>query len=228
MIPIGDDIRLRRAPVITGALLGACVVVFIWQLGLEPRQQERAVLAFGLVPALITGRAQLPPALAVIPPALTVVTSMFMHGSWAHLAGNLLYLAIFGSKVEDRLGRGRFLLFYLGCGAAAAAAQILPDPGSRTPMIGASGAISGVLGAYLVLFPRANVVVFIPFSVMFIHHIQAVWMLGLWFFLQLLSALFGPGMGDGVAWYAHLGGFIAGAFLALPLRKRRARYGPWG
>jgi membrane associated rhomboid family serine protease len=137
-------------------------------------------------------------------------------------------LWIFGNNIEDRLGHGRFVLFYLACGLAAAAAQILPDPGSRIPMIGASGAISGVLGAYMLLYPHARILVLIPLGFMFLHHVRAVWLLGVWFALQIISALAAPPGAGGVAWWAHIGGFVAGLVLALPLRRAVRRRGPWG
>ena len=156
-----------------------------------------------------------------MPPTLTVFTSMFMHGGWMHLIGNMLYLWIFGNNIEDSMGHVRFVIFYLLCGVAAVFAQALPNTDSTIPMIGASGAISGVLGAYLLLFPRAHVLVLIPLG--FYAHttrLPAMVVLGFWFLLQLLnSALADPGQG-GVAFGAHIGGFIAGMVL-LPLFKHR-------
>lgn len=226
MIPLRDENRVASVPLMTWALAAACVLTFLWQLSLGVQGFNRALFALGVIPAVLFGHAQLPPEIAIVPPAATAVTSMFLHGGWLHLAGNLLYLWIFGNNVEDRLGHLRFLLFYLGCGIAAAAAQIAPDPGSTIPMVGASGAISGVLGAYLVLFPRSRVVVFIPISFMLLHEIRAFWLLVIWFALQLVSAVAAPDSA-GVAWWAHVGGFVAGAVVALPLVNRRRR-GPWG
>ncbi len=226
MIPIKDLNPARRTPHVVHALVGACILVFLWQVGQGAEGMQRAILGLGLIPAVVTGAAELAPRLVLVPAWATLVTSMFLHGGWLHLAGNLLYLWIFGNNVEDRLGHLRFLLFYLGCGIAAAAAQIAPDPGSTIPMVGASGAISGVLGAYLVLFPRSRVVVFIPISFMLLHEIRAFWLLVIWFALQLVSAVAAPDSA-GVAWWAHVGGFVAGAVVALPLVNRRRR-GPWG
>jgi membrane associated rhomboid family serine protease len=230
MIPIKDDAPAHRTPYVGYAVIAACVLVFLWQLSLPPLQQQVAAVRYGLVPALLTGAAELDPRLSPLPPALTIVTSMFLHGGWAHLLGNMLYLWIFGNNVEDRLGHVGFALFYLGTGFAAAAAQVLPAPASTIPMIGASGAISGVLGAYLVLYPHARVLVFIPISFMFLYRIPAKWLLGFWFGFQLLSALATPADVAGVAWWAHIGGFVAGALVALPLRRgiRARRRGPWG
>jgi membrane associated rhomboid family serine protease len=150
---------------------------------------------------------------------MTVLTSMFLHGGWLHLLGNLLYLWIFGNNVEDAMGHGRFAIFYLLCGIIAVWAHAGWDPASTVPMIGASGAISGVLGAYLLLYPHARVLVGIPIG-LYIHpmRLPAVWVLGFWIFLQLFSLFFKGD--DGVAWLAHLGGFVAGMAL-IPLFKRR-------
>jgi membrane associated rhomboid family serine protease len=229
VIPLRDDIPTSRPPVVTVTLIVICVAVFLWQTSLPPPGQEAAVLGYGMIPAVLLGEATLAPELVRVPPAATLVTSMFLHGGWGHLLGNMLYLWIFANNIEDRLGHVRFALFYLAVGLAAAAAQILPDPASPVPMIGASGAISGVLGAYMLLFPHARVLVLIPLGFMFLHRIRAVWLLGIWFAMQILSASFGSATAGGVAWWAHIGGFIAGFVLALPLRRPpRHRRGPWG
>jgi membrane associated rhomboid family serine protease len=164
--------------------------------------------------------------LARVPATATLVTSMFMHGGWGHLLGNMLYLWIFGNNIEDRLGHGRFILFYLLCGLAAAFAQALPDTASQVPMVGASGAISGVLGAYLLLFPHARILVLIPIGFYpYTVRLPALAVLGLWFLLQLISSMAtAPGEG-GVAFGAHIGGFVAGLALLplflLTVRRRR-------
>jgi len=220
MIPLHDDNPTELTPFVTVATIAACVLVFLWQLSLGPTQQL-ATLAFGVIPAVLFDIRQLPTELAVIPAELSVLTSMFLHGGWGHLLGNMLYLWIFGNNVEDAMGHVRFVLFYVLCGVAAVFAQALPSPESTIPMIGASGAISGVLGAYLLLYPHARVLVVIPLG--FIFHtvrLKAGWVLGFWFVLQLINSLF-AGEGPGVAWYAHLGGFVAGVML-IPLFKRRA------
>lgn len=225
MIPIRDDNPLRITPVMTWLILGLCVAAFLWQLSLGRPGFERAIYALGLIPAVLFDRAELPAALSVVPPAATVLTSMFMHGGVLHLAGNMLYLWIFADNVEDALGHVRFLLFYLACGVVAAAAQALPAPESRVPMVGASGAISGVLGAYLLMFPRSQVLVAIPF-IFFVQLIRlpALVVLGFWFFIQLLSSLMGPAE-QGVAFRAHLGGFVAGMALLPLFRLGRGRPG---
>ncbi|MDX1541009.1 MAG: rhomboid family intramembrane serine protease, partial [Geminicoccaceae bacterium] len=157
MIPLYDDNPTVRTPYLTVGLIAACIMVFLWQVSLGPRLGQAAVYSFGFIPAVFFDQANLPAELAVIPSGLTLFSSMFMHGDLMHLAGNMLYLWIFGNNIEDVCGHGRFIAFYLLCGIAAAFAQALPDPGSEIPMIGASGAISGVLGAYLLLFPHARV-----------------------------------------------------------------------
>jgi membrane associated rhomboid family serine protease len=146
---------------------------------------------------------------------------MFLHGGFMHLAGNMLYLWVFGNNIEDVCGHGRFLVFYLLCGVAAAFAQALPNPTSEVPMIGASGAISGVLGAYLLLFPHARVYVLIPFWIVWMHEIPAGWLLGFWIVFQLVSGLAAGSAEAGVAWWAHIGGFAAGMALIFVFRDRR-------
>ncbi|MEJ2514865.1 MAG: rhomboid family intramembrane serine protease [Gammaproteobacteria bacterium] len=220
MIPIRDENPVTLAPVVNWALLGACVVVFLWQMSLGAGGFNRAVFAFGVIPAVLSGQAELAPQLAVIPPAATVVSSMFLHGGFLHLAGNMLYLWIFGDNVEDRMGHVRYVVFYVACGVAAVFAQVLPDMDSRIPMIGASGAISGVLGAYLYLYPRARVLVVVPIGfILRTMRMPASWVLGLWFLIQLISSLFASQGEGGVAFRAHLGGFVAGLVLA-PLLVR--------
>jgi membrane associated rhomboid family serine protease len=219
MIPLHDDNPTELRPVVTLALIAAAVLAFFWQLSLGPAQQ-RIVFALGVIPAVLFDARQLSPEIALVPPAVTVFTSMFLHGGWMHLIGNMLYLWIFGNNVEDAMGHLRFVAFYLVCGIAAVFAQALPNPGSTVPMIGASGAISGVLGAYLLLYPHARVLVAIPIGfVLHTMRIKARWVLGFWFMLQLVNSALARGEG-GVAWYAHLGGFVAGMAL-VPFFKRR-------
>lgn len=220
MIPLRDDNPTSITPVLTVGLIVVCVLAFFWQLSFGV-QQERVIYALGLIPAVLFGHAQLPDGVAWVVPQATLFTSMFLHGGWMHLIGNMLYLWIFGDNVEEAMGHARFLMFYLVCGLAAAFAQALPDPQSVIPMIGASGAISGVLGAYLLLFPHARVLVVIPFG-FYLHSmsIKAGWVLGFWFVIQLVSSIPAAGQQGGVAFGAHIGGFIAGLLL-VPLFKRR-------
>ena len=221
MIPLRDDNPTRTTPFINYALIASCVLVFLWQVSLGARM-EAAIYAYGLIPDVLLGDARLPPELAVVPAWMTVFTSMFMHGGWMHLIGNMLYLWIFADNVEDRFGHGRFVIFYLLCGIAAALAQALPDPQSQIPMVGASGAISGVLGAYLLMFPRAHVLVLLPLGPLSqLVRLPALLVLGLWFAMQLLSEMFAP-PGAGVAFRAHIGGFVAGLLL-LPIFRRSGR-----
>jgi membrane associated rhomboid family serine protease len=230
VIPLRDDNPSFRPQIVTVTFIVMCVLVWLWQLSFGEQGGQRIVYALGVVPASLLGQQQLPPELSLVAPWMTVFTSMFMHGGWMHLIGNMLYLWVFGDNVEDAMGHGRFVVFYLLCGAAAVFAQALPEPSSTIPMVGASGAISGVLGAYLLLYPHARVLVAIPLG--FILHtmrIPAGFVLVLWFGLQLLSsAMAQPGQG-GVAFRAHIGGFIAGMILIPLFKGRQARLRlPWG
>jgi membrane associated rhomboid family serine protease len=219
VIPLHDDTPTELPPIFTVLLIVACVLAFLWQLSLG-KGQQRAIMALGVIPAVLLGERRLSPELAMLPPELTVFTSMFLHGGWMHLIGNMLYLWVFGNNVEDAMGHLRFLVFYLLCGVAAVFAQALPDPSSTIPMIGASGAISGVLGAYLLLYPNARVLVGIPIFV-YIHatRLPALIVLGFWFVLQIVNSMLAGGGEGGVAWGAHIGGFVAGMLL-LPFFKR--------
>jgi membrane associated rhomboid family serine protease len=180
VIPLRDDIPSRTTAVVTLAVIAACTLIFIWQLSLGEGGFHAAVYSLGVVPATLLGDARLPPDLYVIPPMATVFTSMFLHGGLLHLLGNMLFLWIFGDNVEDAMGHVRFVVFYLCCGVVAVLTQSLPNPDSTIPMIGASGAISGVLGAYLLLYPRAQILVLIPLGLFTqIAHLPAVVVLGL-------------------------------------------------
>jgi membrane associated rhomboid family serine protease len=220
MIPLKDDNPTRTVPFVNYALIAGCVLVFLWEVSLGPHVQA-AILSYGLIPDVLLGDARLAPELAAVPAWLTVFTSMFLHGGWMHLIGNMLYLWIFADNVEDRLGHGRFVVFYALCGIAAALAQALPDPDSQVPMVGASGAISGVLGAYLLMFPRAHVLVLLPLGPLSqLVRLPALLVLGLWFAMQLLSEMFAD-EGAGVAFRAHIGGFVAGLLLLPVFRAGR-------
>jgi len=222
MIPLRDDNPIRTRPVVTFALVALCTLAFFWQMSLSAKGQQQVAYLFGFIPAVLFGNAQLEG--QWIPASTTIITSMFLHGGWLHLIGNMLYLWIFGDNIEDRLGRGRFLVFYLLCGVVAALGQGLADPQSEIPMIGASGAISGVLGAYLVLYPRAKVLVLLPLIIFITTmRVPALVVLGIWFAGQLLSSFVATaGSGGGVAFAAHVGGFVAGVVLIrLFLRDRR-------
>jgi membrane associated rhomboid family serine protease len=220
MIPIRDDNPVRGIPVVTILTILACMAVYLWQLTLPLQSKQTAINLLGFMPALLFGHARLEGD-AWVSPTGSMFTAMFLHGGFFHLAGNMLYLWIFGDNVEDRVGGGRFIAFYLICGAIAALTQALPDTRSTVPMIGASGAVSGVLGAYVVLYPRANVLVAMPFL---LARVPALIVLGVWFVGQLASSMLAePGAG-GVAFVAHIGGFIGGAVLIRWfLRERRKR-----
>ena len=208
-------------PFVTISLIAACACVFLWQRTLDAASGRQAVAALGAVPAVLLTDARLPAELQWIPRFASPFTSMFLHGGWMHLLGNMLFLWIYGDNVEDALGHVRFLAFYLLCGIAAVFAQALSDPGSPYPIIGASGAISGVLGAYLMLFPRARVLtlVLLPFFFTTLR-IPAMLLLLLWFAVQLISDLAVPDGGASIAFRAHIGGFLIGMLL-VPLLKRR-------
>ena len=233
MIPLRDDVPSRTYPVVNVTLIGLNVVAFLWELGLGPRL-ERVLWQMAVVPALFTGGAGSFAILDVVRSALDpglssrVFLSMFLHAGFAHVLGNMLYLWIFGDNVEDRMGHGRYLVFYLLCGWLATYAHILSNVGSRLPSIGASGAIAGVLGAYFLLYPRARVVVAWPPPLLFflpLMQLPALVVLGFWFVQQFLLGLFslGPvGAEGGVAFWAHAGGFVAG-FVLVGLFARAQR-----
>ncbi|MDA0746688.1 MAG: rhomboid family intramembrane serine protease [bacterium] len=223
LLPIKDDNPTRRLPVVTVAILLANVVVFFYSFFLGSNGFDAFTLRLGVIPFEITHAVDaISP--TPIPLYLTLITSMFMHGGWMHLGGNMLYLWIFGKNVEDALGRFRFLLFYLFCGVVATLAHVVSDPGSTVPLVGASGAIAGILGAYLAAFPgtRVHVLVFLFIFIQVIR-IPAVLVLGVWFVIQLFSASAeAAGTGGGVAWYAHIAGFVVG-YMLMRTRVRRFR-----
>ncbi len=220
MFPIHDDNPTRITPYVTYALLSACVLVFFWQVSLGDAAQQ-AVYSFGVIPSVLFATRSLPVELEILPAWLTIFSSMFLHGGWMHLIGNMLYLWVFGNNVEDAMGHKRFILFYLSCGMLAALTQAVLNPDSEIPMIGASGAISGVLGAYVLLHPYARILVVIPIGILiYTPWIAAYWVLGFWFVLQLINSLISASDTGGVAYGAHLGGFVAGMLL-IPLFKYR-------
>jgi membrane associated rhomboid family serine protease len=217
-IPLRDENPTRRVPVVTVLLIAANVVVFLWT-SFGPAGLEASVLRFGAVPYELTHPGQTAGyGVERAAPWLALFLSMFLHGGFLHLAGNMLYLWIFGNNIEDVLGPLRFLLFYFLGGIAAGLTHTLLQPASKVPMIGASGAIAAVLGGYALLFPKARVHTLI-FLIVYIRVIPvpAVLVLGLWFLLQLLNA----GGGGDVAWFAHIGGFLAGLLLALLMTRKR-------
>lgn len=219
MIPLKDDIPSYTFPYVTIAIIAVNLFVFTYQLALGTRGVESFIYRTAVIPYEITNLVDIRPR-SVVPPPLTLFTAMFVHGGLLHLAGNMLFLWIFGDNVEDVLGHFKFVLFYLGSGLVASMAHISMEPSSLTPMIGASGAIAGVLGAYFLLFPRAQVLTLV-FLIFFINIVRlpAVIFLGLWFLFQILSS----GSGGGIAWYAHIGGFVAGAAVIMIFRPKIRR-----
>jgi membrane associated rhomboid family serine protease len=222
VIPLRDSIPGRRTPVTMLTLLGTNLFVFLYTVGLgSPWEIQAFFETYGLVPARILGPD---------PPYYTLFTSMFLHGGWLHLVGNMLYLWIFGNNVEDATGHLGFLVFYVLCGLAAAFAQILIQPASQVPMVGASGAIAGVLGGYLVLYPRARILALVPLG-LFLHlmEVPAVLFLPMWFLLQLVYGIASLGVrsefGGGVAFWAHIGGFVAGLVCIRMFARRPRRSG---
>lgn len=237
-IPLKDDNPRSRIGFqgVTVTIIALCVLAFFYQLSLPGLEQTRFVFSYGLIPATLFGDASLPLELYRVPPWVTLATSMFLHGGVLHIAGNLLFLWIFADNIEDALGHGRFAVFYLACGLAAGVLHGLIDPASEVPTIGASGAISGVMGGYLVLYPRRGVWVQIAFTM--VRRVPAWGALGFWIGLQVLNATLLASPESNTAWWAHIGGFIAGALLVIPMRRRDVPLfdrgyrgpgsGPWG
>ncbi|MEI9930909.1 MAG: rhomboid family intramembrane serine protease [Rhizomicrobium sp.] len=207
----------------TWLLVAACVAAFVWELSLGQRGMDTALAVLGFTPDTLSG-ADAPSEAIGVPSYATIFISMFLHGGFLHLGGNMLYLWIFGNNIEEAMGHARYTLFYFVCGFFAALMMVFIDPHSHVPMIGASGAISGVLGAYMLLYPRARVHVIIPLGIIFYPiWIRAVWVVGIWFGMQLLSAALTDPSQPGTAFWAHVGGFCAGLVLhACPEIARRA------
>jgi membrane associated rhomboid family serine protease len=219
MIPLRDVIPSRTTPYVTFALIALNTLVFVYQLSIGSTIEE-FILYFGLVPAAFSW--------------VAVLTSMFLHGGLLHFGGNMLYLWIFGDNVEDRMGHGRYLVFYLLCGTAAALAQTISSPDSVVPMVGASGAIAGVMGAYFVLYPRSRIVTLLPLFIFIqIVEVPAIFFLGIWFVMQLLSGVgsmataTGSEPGGGIAFWAHAAGFLAGISGVLVFRRRERQRVEW-
>ena len=219
MIPLRDIIPSRTTPYVTISLISLNVLVFLYELSIG-RAVDAFTLYWGLVPAAFSW--------------VTVFTSMFLHGGLLHVGGNMLYLWIFGDNVEDRMGHGRFLVFYLLCGVAAALAQTITAPDSVVPMVGASGAIAGVMGAYFVLYPKSRIVTLIPLFFFFqVIEVPAILFLGIWFVMQFLSGVgsivttAGGGPAGGVAFWAHVAGFVAGISGVIVFRRPERQRVEW-
>jgi membrane associated rhomboid family serine protease len=219
MIPLRDVIPTRTTPYTTITLIVLNAVIFLYQLSLGEAVND-LILGFGLVPAAFSW--------------VTVFTSMFLHGGFMHVGGNMLYLWIFGDNVEDRMGHGRFIVFYLLCGVAAALAQTIINPDSIVPMVGASGAIAGVMGAYFLLYPHSRVVTLIPLFVYFhVMEVPAVFFLGIWFLMQFMSGVGSIATtvagepGGGIAFWAHVAGFLAGMGSVVIFRRPERQRVDW-
>ena len=227
MIPLKDDNPTLNRPIITYFLIGLCVVVFLIQIGSQSYRTGQLFYSYGLIPSVLMGHDQLPANLYAVPAYMTIFSSMFMHGGWMHLIGNMWYMKIFADNIEDNLGSRNFIIFYILCGIGAAMTQVLMDTHSQIPMVGASGAIGGILGAYLINYPKAKVLVLIPFGFFSqLLKIRALYVLGFWFILQFISS------GGGVAYAAHIGGFVSGIILILFFNKKvkkknKVIKGPW-
>lgn len=216
MFPLYDTVRSRRFPIINWMLVLLNGLVFYYELTLGETELHRFILDWGLVPAQL--------ALDSAESWLRILSSMFLHGGWFHIISNMWILIIFGDNIEDRMGSGRYLIFYLLSGAAAALMQAFLYPASNIPMVGASGAIAGVLGAYLVLYPRARIASLVPILFIFtIIELPALIFLGFWFISQLFQGWLALGGADmsGVAWWAHIGGFIFGLLMVRLFARRR-------
>ena len=231
VIPLHDDNPSSTKPYVTVGIMISCVLVYVWQhLLLSDDGAREALYAFGAIPAVLTGEKHLPDGIAVIPPWASLLTSMFMHGGFWHLAGNMLYLWVFGNNIEDAMGHVRYFIFYLLCGVAAGLAHIVFNARSNVPTVGASGAISGILGGYMVMFPRNRVRVLTRGGV---AAVPAFVMLGLWILIQLVSSVGSVARteqteGGGVAFLAHVGGFVAGLILVKLFVARRGLPGVGG
>ncbi|RQD76101.1 MAG: rhomboid family intramembrane serine protease [Candidatus Syntrophonatronum acetioxidans] len=225
MIPLKDNIRPRRFPLVNKTLIGINVAVFLYQVLLTPQGVQELVFTFGVVPRQITGLTPGDLVAAGFIPLLPLVTATFLHGGWLHLIGNMLYLWVFGDNIEDCLGPVKYLFAYIVMGMVGHFSHIIFDPFSPVPLIGASGAIAGVLGAYFILYPWAKVLTLLPLGIFFTFvEIPAVIFLFLWFFIQVASGVaelvMSPQM-QVIAWWAHVGGFISGVAAGIFIKRRK-------
>jgi len=219
ILPLRDRNPLKwiRFHYVNASTIGLCIGVFVWQSLLAERELTETIISYALVPAVFAGGASLTAGLTSIPAELTLLSSAFLHGDWLHLGGNMLFLWVFGDNVEDCLGHRRYIAFYALCAIAAGLVHVAIDPSSLSPTIGASGAVSGVLGGYFLLHPKARVWALVVFPLPL--PLPAILVLGAWFLMQLFGAT-DPGAATDIAWWAHVGGFIAGAILVIPLRRK--------
>jgi membrane associated rhomboid family serine protease len=231
MIPISDDNPVRITPFVNWAIMLVCVAVYVWEVSLGD-EVDNVLAQLAFVPSSGVTADGVP--LIRAQPLEAIVISMFLHGGFMHLLGNMLYLWVFGNNVEDAMGHVKFTLFYFVCGFAAAFGMAYVDPTSQIPVVGASGAISGALAAYVLLWPRARITVIVPLGIIFYpFRISAIWVVGFWFVLQLVFAALSDPTQPGTAWWAHVGGFAAGLALTPLLKSRyvplfgRVQRGPW-
>ncbi len=235
MIPLRDDAPRFSTPWVTYFLLALNVAVFLFEVMLGPMAREQFLFQFGVIPAEITGLVRGVQGITAVGSLIPVLTSMFLHASWLHLIGNMWVLYIFGDNIEDYLGHFKYLLFYLISGVAASVMHTVLNPYVTIPSVGASGAIAGVMGAYFILYPSARVLTLVPFLFIFFVWLPAWIVLGYWFVLQFLTgaatsiAASSRTTGGGIAFWAHVGGFVAGIALIkiFPSRPRRFRYDAW-
>ncbi|MBA1337242.1 MAG: Membrane associated serine protease, rhomboid family [Pelagibacterales bacterium] len=228
MIPLKDDNSTSVKPIVTYFIIGTCILLFLIQLSSQSYKTGQLFYSYGLIPSVLMGHKQLPIDLYAIPSLLTIFTSMFVHGGFMHLIGNMLYMWIFADNIEDDLGMWKFIIFYFLCGFGAAMSQVLMDTHSQIPMVGASGAIGGILGAYLINYPKARVLVLIPFGFFSqLVKIKALYVLGFWFILQFINSVTNSSQAGGVAYAAHIGGFISGIVLILFFNKKKVKKEPW-
>lgn len=227
MMPLRDTQRSRRKPFVNWLIIAINLGVFAYELSLTQRGLNAFTVKYGVIPAVLVNPGSFPrPLLDMTSGWLSLVTSLFIHVGWVHLFGNLMYLFIFGDNVEDKLGHGRYAVFYLCSGIIASLAHVFSSPTSTVPVVGASGAIAGVLGAYFIMFPRARVLALIPVGIFLpIVEVPSIVFLFLWFVTNLLSGVASLGVAaqGGVAWWSHVGGFIAGMLLAIVMGRGRIR-----
>jgi len=216
-LPLHDQNPLKVIPfqIVTFAVILACVAIFLYQQYLPGDREQALLVAFGMLPAVLFEQRQLAPELMLVPAELTLLSSMFLHGGWLHLVGNMAFLWVFGDNVEDSMGHWRFLVFYCACGMFASLAHALAEIDSITPLIGASGGVAGVLGAYLMLHPRVRIILLVLLKWPLL--LPAYLMIGIWIGLQVYSIVFSDDATT--AWWAHIGGFIAGMIM-IPFFKR--------
>ena len=220
--PFADVNPTNKIPIISWLIIFTCSYIYLNQIFDPTYITEQNFFSFGMIPAILFGHSELSGPLKIIPPFLSIFTSMFLHGGWMHIIGNMTYLYIFGDNIEERLGKFKFIIFYISCGIFAGLCQALIDVNSEIPMIGASGAISGILGAYLILFPKKDIKVFFWFFIFIkIFRIPAMYVIGCWIFIQFFSL--NNSEESNIAYLAHIGGFIAGIILIIIFRKKLSK-----